>query len=410
MRPVLVIAFKFPPYSGVGGFRWAKMAKYLARCGREVRVVTVDWEASGPVTLLADCDSPRIHVHHIGSGFPHNQLLYGDAALKERAVARLRELGGFDEAANWGQTLIPFCQRLIRERGIGVAVATGHPFMANLWAAELKARTPGLKLVQDFRDLVSSIRINTGASEEYCLDLQRRCVEAADVVTVISPGMAWLMREQIPPGNSGKFRVMRNGFDPERLAPLRRGGRPRPASEPLSMCYLGSLGGGRHTVMLTLLRAVDSLVHDGHKVRVRLCGDNHAVVGKEFPHLMEQGVLELSTSMPPDGALRLARECDFGLNVLAPGMTHYLPTKIYDYIGLGVPCLSIGPKGDTSELLEAHDCGVGLPEDEKVIAGRLGEFCRGMSGFGFKGVDALGVDTIAREFNELFSNLEGEGS
>ena len=52
--PLLVIAYKFPPYAGVGGFRWAKLSKYLARLGHEVHVVTVPWRGGGPNTLVAD--------------------------------------------------------------------------------------------------------------------------------------------------------------------------------------------------------------------------------------------------------------------------------------------------------------------------------------------------------------------
>jgi hypothetical protein len=70
-RPLLVIAYKFPPYAGVGGFRWAKLSKYLARLGHEVHVVTVPWREHGPNTLVADAAEPGVIVHPIRSGSPH---------------------------------------------------------------------------------------------------------------------------------------------------------------------------------------------------------------------------------------------------------------------------------------------------------------------------------------------------
>ena len=149
---MLVIAYKFPPYAGVGGFRWAKLSKYLARLGHEVHVVTVPWPTYGPNTLAADAAEPGVIVHAIRSGSPHrfrHRPLGGrwTAAARHLALRALdRALFYDDEAQRWGRHLIGFCERLIEEHGIEVVVATGHPFQANRWAAELKRRRPALKL------------------------------------------------------------------------------------------------------------------------------------------------------------------------------------------------------------------------------------------------------------------------
>ena len=41
---LLIIAFKFPPYGGVGSFRWSKFTKYLAKSENKVNVLTIKWK------------------------------------------------------------------------------------------------------------------------------------------------------------------------------------------------------------------------------------------------------------------------------------------------------------------------------------------------------------------------------
>lgn len=410
MSPVLVIAFKFPPFAGVGGFRWAKMVKYLARLGREVHVVTVDWDASGPGILPEKYYSPLVHVHRIASGFPHKQLHYRGndpscIALREEVRTRMMASGFFDEAGAWGETLIPACRELIARHGIRLAIATGHPFHANEWAADLKAQTPGLKLIQDFRDLISSLMVNTAATQDDCQAMQRRCVEQADAVVAISAGMVRILQQETP---SDTYHVIRNGFDPEVLEAFHTLPEDRSPTAPLSFCYLGSLGFGRHLVMETFLHAVEVLAARGRRIKVTMCGDNHGYIAKAFPSLIDTRILHLHPSLPLDQAMRLAVECDFGLNLLSPPMGHYLPTKIYDYMGAELPCLSIGPEGDTSELLRKHDCGVALPQDLAVIARAMDTWCDTFPRFSFKDVDQLGADRLAAEYNALINRIVGE--
>ena len=92
---MLLIAYKFPPYAGVGGFRWAKLSKYLARLGHEIHVVSVPWPAYGPNTLMADAAEPGVTVHPIPLRLPSplpasapSRSLEGRGALCGAAGAR----------------------------------------------------------------------------------------------------------------------------------------------------------------------------------------------------------------------------------------------------------------------------------------------------------------------------------
>ena len=69
MKKVLIIAYKFPPAHGVGGRRWAKFAKYLAREGYEVYVITSKFP-SGDISWEDDVQSEHIRVFNYKSMFP----------------------------------------------------------------------------------------------------------------------------------------------------------------------------------------------------------------------------------------------------------------------------------------------------------------------------------------------------
>ena len=158
MYKILLIAFKFPPFPGVGASRWSKLSKYLAKKGHEIYVLTVPWTISGSSSLIEDVIHQNIHVHRIKSGYIHNVYYkdFGNVLLNWLKVKILYLLNRFfywdDEAQNWGRYLLPAAKKLIQENNIKVIVATGAPFEANYWAAMLKKEMQDIFLIQDFRD------------------------------------------------------------------------------------------------------------------------------------------------------------------------------------------------------------------------------------------------------------------
>ncbi|MCB0793795.1 MAG: hypothetical protein KDB88_03585, partial [Flavobacteriales bacterium] len=69
--PVLLIAHTFPPYRGIGGRRWAKFAKAMARKGHPVHVI----HSEGPEELkgslwTTDIEQEGIHLHLLPQRYP----------------------------------------------------------------------------------------------------------------------------------------------------------------------------------------------------------------------------------------------------------------------------------------------------------------------------------------------------
>ena len=357
--PLLVIAYKFPPYAGVGGFRWAKLSKYLARLGHEVHVVTVPWRGGGPNTLLADAAEPGVTVHPIRSGSPHRLRhfpLRGRWPLAARHVAlRALDRAFFydDEAQRWGRHLLGACERLIDEHGIGVAIATGHPFQANRWAAELKRRRPALKLVQDFRDPWADNPFHplTPRQAARVRGWQDEAVAAADAVVSVTPELLELFVRGVP---GKRAEVITNGVDPESVE---GGPAPPPAAGPIRLTHIGNVTNGRDRPLGALLEAVRGLGPGGPPIEVELVGAGLGFLRRAHPDLVADGVLRVRDPLPQPEALRAVAQSHYALQLTAREFPYGASTKVYEYALLRVPQISLNYGGFVDGLVREHGFG-----------------------------------------------------
>jgi glycosyltransferase involved in cell wall biosynthesis len=400
---VLLIAYKYPPYAGVGGYRWAKLSKYLARLGHDVHVVTVPWRAGGPNTLTADVQDERITIHTVRSGGPHklrhrpigNRYLSFARELGLRALDRTLYFD--DEAQHWGRHLLPACERLVAEHGIEVAVATGHPFQANRWALELKRRLPELKLVQDLRDpwADNPFRRLTPKQEGRVRAWQREAVEGADAIVTVTEGLRELYLRD---ARQERAFVIRNGFDPE-SAPAR----VARENGPLRMVHAGNVSNARDE---PLRRLLDATRRRGEAAdwRIVLAGRVGGDIADDYRDLLDSGRLELRPPLRHEDALGLIADSDVALHLGAAAVPYALSTKIYEHAMLRVPTLSLNYGGEVAELVAAHGLGrsVNLRADDLEAA--LDDLDRLGSGLAFD-ADEFAYPALARRYSELLESL-----
>jgi glycosyltransferase involved in cell wall biosynthesis len=373
---VLLIAFKFPPYAGVGGYRWAKLSKYLARLGRDVHVVTVPWREWGPNTLTADVRHERITVHRVRSGGPHN-LRNRPIESRRLAVARALALRPFeralwfdDEAQRWGRRLLPACERLVDEHGIRLVVATGHPFQANRWAAELKRRRPGLKLVQDFRDpwADNPFRRLSARQAAQVRGWQRDAVGVADAVVAVTDSLLDLYLRDAP---DARGVVIPNGVDPED-APAAAG---RPHGDGIRIAHIGNIGNGRDRPLAALLEALRGLDPGQPRIQVLLVGGALERFGRLYPDLVERGLLEIRPPVAHGEAMRLVAGSDYALQLNAREFPYLVSTKVYEYALMHVPAISLNYGGEVAALVEERGFGHSLDLSEGAD---IGDFVRSL--------------------------------
>ena len=74
-RKVLLVSYIFPPFPGVGGRRWAKFSRELAKRDYEVFVVATQNPFKTESQWMEDIRHDRIHVEYIPMGFPKDLLI-----------------------------------------------------------------------------------------------------------------------------------------------------------------------------------------------------------------------------------------------------------------------------------------------------------------------------------------------
>ena len=274
-KKILLIAFKFPPYAGVGGFRWSKMSKYLVDMGYIIHVVTVNWKQYGGNTLLEDVQHRNIIIHRLPSLYFHNYKYkpYDDTISgKIKRIFRysffkiINTIWYEDEAQQWGYFLIPFCEKLIKDEKIKNIIATGHPFMANYWAAKLKHKHPEINLIQDFRDEWNDDPNRSFICKYFVKKSQKHetfVLNNCNVLIAVTAGLMDLLSKKTDI-NVNKA-IIPNGYNSEIYA-------KKTIKRDFNLIYAGSLWAGREEPFEIFISVLENVAPKIPELRVDIYG------------------------------------------------------------------------------------------------------------------------------------------
>jgi len=359
VEKLLLIAFNFPPYAEVGSKRWTKLAKYLARAGVRVHVLTVDWGAETDA-LMRDVASDHITIERVRCpGFHrwrrrvYGGSLHGRIAKRfRRAFLRFIDARGWgDDARFWGANLLPAATRAI-DGGFTTLVATGAPFYSCVWAARLKKQRPDIRLIQEFRDPwadLPSVIDGPANTRRRVVGLEQELVDAADVVVTVTEALS----EIVAAGHGGRDVVtIRNGFDPEdfSVTPVRR---PR----PFTLLHGGNLFLGRKQPLIQLLEVVRQSAPEMPELTIVSYGGFPGDVRERFADLIEAGTLVVNPRVSGQEIAARMDDAFACLHFNAGDVPFALSTKIYEYGYAGRPVISLNSGGSSAEFVEEHKLG-----------------------------------------------------
>lgn len=405
--PLLLIAFKFPPYSQVGAFRWARLSKHLASLGHRMDIVTVNWELEDVSSLMDQVEHENIIIHRIKSGYPHNfkyrrldnKILNG---LKRRLFTLFLDKYIFwdDEAQHWGKYLIPACESLLRHNAIKVVIATGSPFQANYWAARLKKRNRGICLIHDLRDPWVRDPVLHYRNKQKALSMEYETLSAADQLVVVSEGMkrhfAENSRDDLP------ISVINNGHDlPEEPVYQRE---KQEDAGCISIVYAGSLSCERDEILYQALDLVERERIKG--VRWVLVGNIPDGLQKRYHTLIEDGRLEVKGWVSQKEAMELVAGADYALQLNSKIYPYALSTKIFEYAALRVPCISLNYGGDIERVITDGSFGYSINMDTHDLSLFLHRLARREVNdkFSFE-INRYSYKQLAIRYSELVESL-----
>lgn len=274
-----------------------------------------------------------------------------------------------DQAAPW---IVPAtlkgCQIVRRER-IDTVFATGAPW-SGLVVGYLVSRLTRKPFIADFRDpwVNNPFHHSKGATlDRISAEVERRIVRHAAAVSLNTHALENEFLQRYPEIDRSRFFVLPNGYDPADFD-LPAHTTSRADSDILELCHTGFLYGVRDpAALLTAIRvANEELKPLGLQVRFRQIGEinlGYDVQGR-YRDLLDDGSLILESPRPYKECLAALSAADVLVNV-QPDTTTQIPSKLYDYLALGKPIISITPStGALAQLVRKYDFGTAFDFSE----------------------------------------------
>ncbi|UFS69141.1 glycosyltransferase [Geomonas sp. RF6] len=270
-----------------------------------------------------------------------------------------------DGASGWILPALRAGRSIVRKEKIDLVLASGMPWSA-LVVAWLLHKVTGVSFAVDFRDpwignpFHESKGVLLDALGRY---LERRIVHDAALVSANTEPLRDEFLARYPEQPRSKFVVLSNGYDPEDFRTLQPDAETAAESGPdrLVLAHAGFLYGRRDPS--PLLEALERLIasdrcQPGEFLflqigTVQLDYDFH----ERYRSLMERGVMRDLGPFPFAECLRELQRSDV-LVLIQPNTRTQVPSKLYDYLCLNRPILTITPHdGALGRMVTQHRFG-----------------------------------------------------
>lgn len=175
-------------------------------------------------------------------------------------------------------------------------------------------------------------------------------VEHADRVIFTSKETLELVMRKYPVAWRDKARVLPHSYEPDqypRQTEVREG--------PLIIRYLGNFYG--HRSPLSLFQALAKLHRESpalvENIRIELIGNvPPRMLNNHVYRSLPKGIVNIVSTVAYRQSLQLMASADLLLVIDAPGESSvFLPSKLVEYLGAGVPILGIVPPGASASLI-----------------------------------------------------------
>ena len=352
-----MIAYYYPPLGGIGSIRAAKFARYLPDWGWSPTVVAPS-NAPHARDLSLEHDEASVvrarsfELSRMGKQIVGSTKKAGATAGTggTREVLRRfahRYLYYPDAQIGWYPFALRAARRAMREGRFDAIFSSSFPITTHLVARRLH-RDSGIPWVAEFRDPWADAAESAGerARRER---LERRLLLEADSVVTVSP--RW--RSRFLEKGAKHVAVVTNGYDPaDYAAPS--------AVDGFVVTHLGSL----YPAMQDL-RAVWAALRElqarepASRIRLRFVGEIAQSVREEIRAVGLEDALEVTGFLPQREALAAASASSVlvmgGFPREDPIYDGWLPAKIFEYLGSGLPIVYVGSRdNDATRLLAVH--------------------------------------------------------
>jgi len=380
MKKVLIITYYWPPSGGGGVQRWLKFVKYFRQFGWEPIVFTPENPESPAedISLLSEVPiGVEVITNRIWEPYSFYKKFTGKNKEEKIQTAFLSEKkssqGMFEKLSIWirGNLFIPDARRFwikpsvkllsryLKNNKVDAIVTTGPPHSAHLIGLGLKINT-GIPWLADFRDPWTNIDyyedLNLGnRADRKHHQLEKRVLEKADAVAVISPGM----EKEFGSIVARDYSTIPNGFDSDDLPNLSH---EKSIAKKFSLAHIGSLTKTRNPN--NLWEALKQLLAENTAfaadLEIRNIGKMDFSAAESIKKYGLEGYLKLTDYLPHNEVIFAQHEASLLLLLInnTPNAKLILTGKIFEYLASKRPIICIGPvDGDAATVIRESGCG-----------------------------------------------------
>lgn len=376
MKRVLIISYYWPPGAGAGVQRWLKFVKYLRENGWEPIVYTPENPEAPAVDSTLELDIPKgieVLKEPIWEPYTAYKKFVGrkqSDSIKTGFLSEKKKPGITEKIAVWirGNLFIPdarkfwikpsvrFLTTYLAKKPVDAIVSTGPPHSMHMIALKLKQKLQ-IPWLADFRDPWTSIDyyhdlMLTKRSDACHRKMERRVLENANEVVVVSPGMAKDFKRIV----NREYQVITNGFDGDVHAGNLQSGKK------FTVMHIGSLVPARNPE--SLWKSLGLLVKENPELaadlEIRLIGQTDISVKEAITKEGLDAYTSFIPFIPHNEAIEKLNSASLLLLIInnTPTADLILTGKIFEYLQAGRPILCIGPTaGNAAEIITQTQTG-----------------------------------------------------
>ena len=361
-KDILLISYTFPPYSGIGGRRWAKFAKYLSKSDYNVHVIHAKNPFDEKSLWLHDVENnAQIKSYQINNRYP-KVLLTNPKSFFEKInykcslfIVNLFTKGSpYDRGVFWKKDMLKKSEELIRKYNIKNVISNCAPFSSAYQALELKKQFNDLNLIVDYRDpwtwgngygfsILENNRLLFEKKKESDV------IQNSNFIFVPSVEMKNHLNS-VYPKFSNKVNLLPHGFDKDEIVR-----KPKKKSNTIRLIFYGSL---YYNLDHFFKEIAECLIEFNEKVSL----DIYSSTKSYEKYFVSKNLIHKSVNyyqpLFPRELFNKMDTYDFVLIVQPDYAKDFITTKIHEIIYSGTPIVLISNDGKLSDFIKDNNLGI----------------------------------------------------
>ncbi len=363
-KHLLILNWQFPPNTGIGGRRSAKLAKEWKNIGHEISVLTRQTSGTnkGSQSWINKGDIEAFDYFFIQKKNTFNALYFKTGLLNSALLWFLKKWHGIFTAGNpiddcrfSGREIAQQLENIHKNKPIDLLFVSCAPFSLSVYAGRFKKLHPEVLVWCDFRDPWKNA-VNYGLQLLNNRQLKselRFHQEVPETIDFISAPYQGILSEFDAPNCRAK-KVLIPHFTDREINELKR---PIQKAIP-EFIYAGNLYEGSLIHVLEGVMAINQLKKEDQPV-IHFIGDFDLQIQQQLQQAYDKFQF---TPWMNTGLEKQLESCDGLIIILSEHNQHFHTTKFYDFLPLGKPYLYIGPKGEVHQTIVDHNLGCSIEQ------------------------------------------------